>query len=563
MPTPDDPNTTQRPLKDLGQRLRSERAVAIAFIASVALHGLFWLFFAFAAQLNLPFAMSFSESAGIGMMNRVGRVFEGAEFQTAPRYTSVDLTPPPAPLGPAAPTDEERAQMQSAQEAAAAEAAALEAAAREAEAQAEAARQAQREAEQAAAAERRARRAEEQRQAQARADVEAAERAAAEARAAADAAAAEAPPEGADPSGREDGQAGGVGDEGTPDAGPDLSLPPGERYPAGTINPIATDLGMWGPEGARLVVVTRNDRLRSSPHAQSVRNLLQAFPDWRTLVGGADIDPLRDIDAMVVASSDPRYINRTFLAAVHHMPTERVVRTLSQGQHGGVAWEQNDGRLIGRPTPTQGVDPRVFFVPTEKIFVFSRPEFMDALQGRAPTPRGMDDAIALTQLSAEAFAEAMKEEAEAEKLRPQRADDEPPLRNAGWLRGLLDIADYGGTGAQGPAVMISTGRIDDMRIQGYRGTMPQGFHANVFAGANVDITARAIFANKSDAEGFMRAWPGIVDANRSALTITGLYRPLADAELSVDHNETIIAFSIPQATVRRLGVTVSQMMQMR
>lgn len=551
MPTPDDSNTTQRPLRDLGQRLWSQRAVAIALIASVALHGLAVLGLTIAAHLEMPFAMSFTESSGIAMMNRVGRVFEGAEFQAAPRYTRVDVTPPPAPLGPAAPTADERAQMQTAQEAAEAEAAAREADAREAEAQAEAARHAEREAEQAAAQERRAQR-------RAAAAEQAAEQAAAEARAAAQAAAAD-----PDPGGREDGQAGGVGDQGTPDAGPDLGLPPGERYPAGTINPIATDLGMWGPEGARLVVVTRNDRLRASPHAQSVQNLLQAFPDWRTLVGGADLDPLRDIDAMVVASSDPRYINRTFLAAVHHLPTERVVRTLSQGQHGGVAWEQNDGRLIGRPTPNEGVDPRVFFVPTEKIFVFSRPEFMNALQGRAPTPRGMDDAIALTQLSAEAFAEAMKEDADAEKLRPQRPDETPPLRDTGWLRGLLDIADYGGTDAQGPAIMISTGRIDDMRIQGYRGTMPVGLHANIFATADVGITARALFANRDEAESFRRAWPSILDANRSALTLTGLYRPLADAELSIDHNETIIAFTIPQATVRRLGVTVSQMMQMR
>lgn len=550
MSSQDDPalSTTERPFQH--SPYRSAGTMSIAVLVSLALHGLMVLGLTVASYLELPFAVRFTESSGIGMLSRVGVLLEGSQVQTAPRYLTVDMTPPPALLGPTAPsTTEQAAMVQAREEAIAAQIAEEEAAARVlAEAKREEDARAQ------ARAERRERERQETRAAEARA---------AEERAAQERAEAANQATDGETVGREDGEEAGVGDQGQAGAGPDLQLPPGDRYPAGTINPIATDLGMWGPEGARLVVVARNDRLRNSPHAASVEGVLQSFPDWRTLVGGANLQPLRDIDTIVIASADPRYINQTFMAAVHSLPTERVIRTLSQGNHGGVSWENQGGRLIGRPTPLAGIDPRVFYVPTEKIFIFSRPEFMDALQRRAPTARGMDEAIELTQLSAEAFAAKLAEANDDERLRAVRPDDAPPLREAGWIRGLIDIADYGGTDKDGPAVMISTGRIDDMRIQGYRGVMPVGLHANIYADANVRITGRFIFNERAEAEAFQRAWPSIIEANRQALTVTGLYRPMADAKLSIDHNETIAELTIPEATIRRMGVTVSQMMQLR
>lgn len=570
MREPEDIEPTPPAIGILRSHARAQRGIVIALLVSLALHGLFVLGLTLAVHLKIPFAIQFTESAGVGMMSRVGRVIEGSNLQTAPRYTRVDVTLPPAPLGPSAPTAEEREIMQAAQEAAEAEAAAQ--AAEEARIQAEAQAQAEAEAAaQRAAARQRRRERERLRAAQEAAEAEAAAQAAAEAEAAAQAAeeaeAAANPDDAtaeASPDGAPDGQAGGVGSEGTPDAGPNMDLPPGERYPTGTINPIATDLGMWGPEGARLVVVTRNDRLRSSPHADSVKNLLQSFPDWRSLVGSGELDPLNDVDTMVVASSNPKLINRTFFAAIHHLPNERVIQTIAQGDHGGVTWENDDGRLIGRPASLSARDPRIFYVPTQQIFVFTRPEYMDALRGRAPTPRGMEGVLELSSLSPEELQEKLAADAiEAKKVRPLKPDDEPPLRDQGWIRGLMQIADYGGTERDGPALMISTGKIDDMRIQGYRGTMPLGLHANVFATADVRITARALFQSKAEAEAFLRAWPSIIEANRSSLTLTGLYRAMSDAKLSVDHNETIIELEIGQAVIRRLGITVSQLMQTR
>lgn len=438
------------------------------------------------------------------------------------------------------------------------------------------------------------------------------------------------------------------------------SLPPSQRYPQGTINPVATDLGMWGPEGARIVVVLRNDRIRSSVQREPITRLIESFPDWRTLVGSYELDPFEDIDTLVIASSDPRFINRTFVAAVHHLPPEEVVETLSSGYHDGVNWERERGGLLGRPALRGGIDPRVFYIPTNNVFLFTRPEYIRDLQRGAPSARGMEEALEryapqaddsveddannatdeepggaapaddserteadagqpaadtstetdgpeqsaanagadgegtdpATQADADTPAVAdeasdegtalapppipreapdanARQEAAGEpeppraRPRPVRPDREPPVRDDGWLRGITELADYGGVGDEGPAVMVSTGSIASFRLQGYRGPQPQALHASIYADRDPLVRARVLFDTDREAARFVASWRDIIRSNRASLMVTGLYGTLEGATVEQDMNEANVTFSIPGSTLRRLSITVSQMMQTR
>lgn len=533
------------------QRLGITRALVVATLLSILLHGSVVGLMGLASFLELPFMVRFEQSAGIGIMSRIGHRLSQNDLQTAPRYTRVvDLTPPPANAGPAAPTEEERAQMLEAQEA-------IER--KEAE---EARRRKEQEAQQAQedAEARRKRRAERKAQQDAQAKQDAKPNQESER----DAASSSSSSSAANQKSAGNQDASDADSDGAPDAGPRLDLPPGDRYPHGTINPVATDLGMWGPEGARLVVVVRNDRIRSSPHAQSVREVLDSFPDWRTLVGGANLDPLQDVDTTLIASANPRYINQTFLAAIHHIPDERVVSMLSQGDHQGVTWREEKGRIYGDFDARSGHDPRQFFIPTHGVFVLSRPEFLRDLEKQAPTPQGLDAARELARLpKEEQTARLAQNDWKQPAAKARTPDRRPPTRNDGWLKGIIEISDYGGTQRNGPAAMISTGKISSMQIKGYRGTMPQSMHANVYADADVRVTGRMIFKKQKEAEALQEAWPDVLNANRGSLNLTGLYRPLADADLKIDHNELTFSFTIPNSTMKRLGVSVSQLMQMR
>src|SRR5699024_10311887 len=257
-------------------------------------------------------------------------------------------------------------------------------------------------------------------------------------------------------------------------------------------------------------------------------------------------------------------INQTFLAAIHHIPDERVVSMLSQGDHQGVTWREEKGRIYGDFDARSGHDPRQFFIPTHGVFVLSRPEFLRDLEKQAPTPQGLDPAPQPKRTPNEQQTARLPQTDSKQPAATARTPDRrPPTRNDGWLKGIIEISDYGGTQRNGPAAMISTGKISSMQIKGYRGTMPQSMHANVYADADVRVTGRMIFKKQKEAEALQEAWPDVLNANRGSLNLTGLYRPLADADLKIDHNELTFSFTIPNSTMKRLGVSVSQLMQMR
>ncbi len=405
------------------------------------------------------------------------------------------------------------------------------------------------------------------------------------------------------------------------------TLPPAQRFPEGTLNPIATDIGMWGPEGARVVLILRNDRIRSSPHARNVRRLLEASPDWNDLLGESDIDPLRQIDSMLIASADPRRTNRTFIAGVHQIRPTEITAALGEGFPGGVDWSVEDDRIIGRPRDRGNViDPRIFYVPTENVFVYTRPEYLRGLRRRAPTPRGLSEAIEAIESEgtrgsdAGAAAEADApdtgdrgdsrdtpapqnvgplargplvrggprvlrppnapgaEGAEAANNTPPplaapprvparsrapgrvRPDDNPPERDAGWIRGLREMTDLGGTDRDGPAIQITTGALSEFNIRGLSGIgPPSAMHVSITAENDPVMTGRMVFQNREDAERFVAGWGRILNANQTQLRITGMYRPFSDAEWEIDFNEATFKITLPRATVDRFAASAAAM----
>ncbi len=410
------------------------------------------------------------------------------------------------------------------------------------------------------------------------------------------------------------------------------SLPPSQRYPEGTLNPVATDVGMWGPEGARLVVILRNDRLRASEHRDEIRTMLEGLPDWQTVLGSRAVDPFDDVDAMLIASSDPRYATRTFIAAVHHQEPTALMHTLAQSIPGGLAWELDGTLPIGRrarpelcPTrddPERPCDPRIFAVPASNLFVFTRPEYLEDLTRGAPRPRNMDTAMAYAtdpeamvaglerardaqrraieeaerqQAIEEAeAAEAARREAERNNRNRRRRDREPapaptpapapapapvvdegplvfdgsfraprnradrapPVRADGWVGGLLELADFGGEGGDGPVAIATAQGFSRFRIEGMGGAPePDAVHLSAFDEADPRFALRLVFGSRADAERFVDRWDEIIDA-QAALRLVGLRGPMREASWEFDHNEAIGTIVVPRATFEAVAATI-------
>ncbi len=367
-------------------------------------------------------------------------------------------------------------------------------------------------------------------------------------------------------------------------------LPPSVRYPEGTLNPISTDVGMWGPEGAVLTVVMRADRIRRSDHRDEIEEMIEALPDWRNLVAGADINPFSDVDAMLIATSDPSYVTRTFLAAVHRMDPVEVMEKLSRGYGNGVRWEETDGLLVG--TPLQTRDPRQFVVPAQNLFILSRQEFIDDLRRGAPDDDGLERVRAWVE-DPEAFDAASNppaEEARPEpagrpgRLRPNRRgtptparevapepaapeipafeptrfrpDEAPPLRGDGWVQGLQNIADFGGTG-DGPAIVISAQGFSNFQAEGMGDAVgPQAIHLSAYADDDPRFTGRFVFRDRDEALAWVRAWPDMVAGFQGPLSLVGLYGPMRDATWEVDHNEATVEMILDADTLARAAETI-------
>ncbi len=98
--------------------------------------------------------------------------------------------------------------------------------------------------------------------------------------------------------------------------------------------PETTDLSPFAPDDAHLVVLLRMDKLRRSPHRAGAEALLQALPDWSTLIAGSGVSPIDDFEALLIATSDPHDVRATFFAARHNdAPKMRAfaARTLPDG----------------------------------------------------------------------------------------------------------------------------------------------------------------------------------------------------------------------------------------
>ena len=168
--------------------------------------------------------------------------------------------------------------------------------------------------------------------------------------------------------------------------------PPSQRHPEGTVNPVATDVGMWGPEGAASVAVVRNDRIRRSPHRDAIEAIFGGLGDTQHLTENTDIDLIDDIDTMLLASTNISDARRTFVAAVHHLDPGYLMSELRTGFPSGVNWEQrSDGRFFGTPGASTAFERR-FLLPVDRLLIYSQPDLLDDLLRGAPRVRGLDEA---------------------------------------------------------------------------------------------------------------------------------------------------------------------------
>ena len=122
-----------------------------------------------------------------------------------------------------------------------------------------------------------------------------------------------------------------------------------------------SDLGAYGPEGSRLTVLMRLDRLRGTDYAAPVDELLTRLPDRRDFISGTGLDLFMDFDALLVATPNPLDPSVTFVAVRHHLDDARVRTALNQAAKASdhtLTWRMQGGRPVAERHARDAGGPR-------------------------------------------------------------------------------------------------------------------------------------------------------------------------------------------------------------
>jgi hypothetical protein len=153
------------------------------------------------------------------------------------------------------------------------------------------------------------------------------------------------------------------------------------------------DLGAYGPQGSRLTVLLRLDRMRGTDYASVVDALVDRLPDRHDLLDGTGLDLFQSFDALLIATPHPLDPTVTFLAARHHIDETALRQALDRGARATnrlLVWHQRNDRPFAErrwrgltQPPTGKPDDRLIVLAAPNLVVVTPPAYRALLLGRS------------------------------------------------------------------------------------------------------------------------------------------------------------------------------------
>lgn len=160
-------------------------------------------------------------------------------------------------------------------------------------------------------------------------------------------------------------------------------------------------LNGYGPGNAVFTALVRLDRIRGTEFEDDTRALIAAVPDYRILLEGTGVDPVRDFRSMFMASASPEYLDETFLAVRHRTGADALRAKLDQRFDPTLPWQQRGAMQIRPlvPPTAQFPDVRQVLLPPGDLALVARPEWIAQLTQALPDGSAMLDGVDVETLT--------------------------------------------------------------------------------------------------------------------------------------------------------------------
>lgn len=137
------------------------------------------------------------------------------------------------------------------------------------------------------------------------------------------------------------------------------------------------------------------DVIRDQPLGPRVGALLKRTPQWRDFFGPSDIDPIRDVDRVLIAGPQLRNSSQVVAVVQHHLKREKIDAALELLVQNNGEWIDREARLVRADADRAS---RLFSAPNEKVVVVAPPKMEEQLRklGEQSTFARADGNIALS-----------------------------------------------------------------------------------------------------------------------------------------------------------------------
>jgi hypothetical protein len=304
--------------------------------------------------------------------------------------------------------------------------------------------------------------------------------------------------------------------------------------------PRISDLRQLGPEGSRLTMLLRLDRLKATPFADPVDALLLHMPDRRDLLDGTGLGLYDDFDALLVSTPNPLDYTVTFLAARHHLTDGAMRAAVDRGARATgrvISWRSEGRRPYGErsarasPPASDGHtapvtrDDRIIVLPAPGLVVVTPPAYRALLLAPARRP-GAPDAGTVDGAPADAGV-AVPNAGPNWTALLRRIDTEDGLMPEKAIAMVSAVDIFKGSGGRGAAFFMGMD-IDVPRVlTAVLGADPEPF---------LEVTGE--YVAESQARHLEATWSGLQRKLRTNpyMVLSGFSQVIARATLTRDGN---------------------------